>query len=97
MANKEVPLLYNEYRLRALENALEENGSSVELALKYAGFPLPKVRTTHRTRGDRIPHSAGGNCCTGKSSKYRRRFPSAQRGRRHQFLVAVCEGAVSVR
>lgn len=26
MANKEVPLIYNEYRLRALESALEENG-----------------------------------------------------------------------
>ena len=38
MANKEVPLLYNEYRLRALENALEENGSSVELALKKCNY-----------------------------------------------------------
>lgn len=34
MANKEVPLLYNEYRLRALETALTENDSSIELALK---------------------------------------------------------------
>lgn len=34
MANKEVLLLYNEYRLRALETALTENDSSIELALK---------------------------------------------------------------
>ncbi|MBQ3330254.1 MAG: hypothetical protein IJG87_03650 [Ruminococcus sp.] len=34
MANTEVPLLYNEYRLRAIKKALEESGSSVEQVLK---------------------------------------------------------------
>lgn len=34
MANTEVPLLYNEYRLRAIKKVLEERGSSVEQVLK---------------------------------------------------------------
>ena len=34
MANTEVPLLYNEYRLRAIKKVLEESGSSVEQVLK---------------------------------------------------------------
>ena len=34
MANTEVPLLYNEYRLRAMKKVLEESGSSVEQVLK---------------------------------------------------------------
>ncbi len=34
MANTEVPLLYNEYRLRAIKKVLEKCGSSVEQVLK---------------------------------------------------------------
>ena len=41
MANTEVPLLYNEYRFRAIKKVLEENGSSVEQVLKQTGFCLP--------------------------------------------------------
>ena len=52
MANKEVPLLYNEYRLRALENALEENGSSVELALKNTLDSLYRRFVPHTERAE---------------------------------------------
>ena len=52
MANKEVPLLYNEYRLRALENALEENGSSVELALKNTLDSLYRRFVPHEKRAE---------------------------------------------
>ena len=50
MANKEVPLLYNEYRLRALERALEENGSSVETALKNTLDSLYRKFVPHLER-----------------------------------------------
>ena len=50
MANKEVPLLYNEYRLRALESALEENGSSVETALKNTLDSLYRKFVPHLER-----------------------------------------------
>lgn len=52
MANKEVPLLYNEYRLRALESALEENGSSVELALKNTLDSLYRRFVPHEERAE---------------------------------------------
>ena len=52
MANKEVPLLYNEYRLRALEKALEENGSSVELALKNTLDSLYRRFVPHEKRAE---------------------------------------------
>ena len=52
MANKEVPLLYNEYRLRALENALEENGSSVELALNNTLDSLYRKFVPHTERAE---------------------------------------------
>ena len=56
MANKEVPLLYNEYRLRALENALEENGSSVELALKNTLDSLYRKFVPHTERAEIESH-----------------------------------------
>ena len=52
MANKEVPLLYNEYRLRAMERALEENGSSVELALKNTLDSLYRRFVPHTERAE---------------------------------------------
>lgn len=52
MANKEVPLLYNEYRLRALESALEENGSSVETALKNTLDSLYRKFVPHLERAE---------------------------------------------
>ena len=56
MANKEVPLLYNEYRLRALENALEENDSSVELALKNTLDSLYRKFVPHTERAEIESH-----------------------------------------
>ena len=52
MANKEVPLLYNEYRLNALERALEENGSSVEMALKNTLDSLYRRFVPHAERAE---------------------------------------------
>lgn len=52
MANKEVPLIYNEYRLRALESALEENGSSVETALKNTLDSLYRKFVPHLERAE---------------------------------------------
>ena len=52
MANKEVPLLYNEYRLRALERALEKNGSSVDLALKNTLDSLYRRFVPHMERAE---------------------------------------------
>lgn len=48
----EVPLLYNEYRLRALERALEENGSSVETALKNTLDSLYRKFVPHLERAE---------------------------------------------
>ena len=56
MANKEVPLLYNEYRLRALESALEENGSSVETALKNTLDSLYRKFVPHLERAEIESH-----------------------------------------
>ena len=56
MANKEVPLLYNEYRLRALESALEENGSSVETALKNTLDSLYRKFVPHLERAEIQSH-----------------------------------------
>ena len=59
MANKEVTLLYNEYRLRALESALEGNGSSVETALKNTLDSLYRKFVPHLERAkieSRIQH-----------------------------------------
>ena len=64
MANKEVSLLYNEYRLRALENALVENGSNVETALKntldslYRRFVPPTERAELESRIEQEESSA---------------------------------------
>lgn len=52
MANKEVPLLYDEYRLNALERALEENGSSVEMALKNTLDSLYRRFVPHAERAE---------------------------------------------
>lgn len=52
MANKDVPLLYNEYRLNALERALEENGSSVEMALKNTLDSLYRRFVPHAERAE---------------------------------------------